>query len=78
MQQYNLEVDLDDITSFDEKLRDLVLKQPADYLPLFEDGAKEVSFIRQKKKIQIKLALRNSLLFQVVIIRFTLLRFIGN
>ena len=42
MQQYNLEVDLDDITSFDEKLRDLVLKQPADYLPLFEDGAKEV------------------------------------
>ena len=35
-------MDLDDLTSFDEKLRDLVLKQPADYLPLFEDGAKEV------------------------------------
>ena len=41
LQQYNLEVDLEDLTSFDEKLRDLVLKQPADYLPLFEDGAKE-------------------------------------
>ena len=37
-----LEVDLKDLTSYDEELGELIKKQPTDILPLFEDVAKEV------------------------------------
>ncbi|XP_041351942.1 DNA replication licensing factor mcm5-like [Gigantopelta aegis] len=40
---YWLEVDLDDVTSFDENVGDRLVKQPTEHLPLFEDAAKEVA-----------------------------------
>ncbi|KAK3802141.1 hypothetical protein RRG08_050027 [Elysia crispata] len=42
LKQYWLEVDLDDVNSFDESLGEKLLKQPTEHLPLFEDAAKEV------------------------------------
>lgn len=41
--QYYLEVDLQDLTSFDEQLADKLTKNPAEFLPLFEDAAKEMA-----------------------------------
>jgi len=41
--QFWVEVDLSDITSFDEDLADKMSKHPTEYLPLFEDVAKEVA-----------------------------------
>lgn len=41
--QYYLEVDLQDLTSFDELLADKLTKSPAEFLPLFEDAAKEMA-----------------------------------
>lgn len=35
--QYWLEVDVDDIASFDENLSELLIKQPAEHLPLVID-----------------------------------------
>lgn len=41
--QYYLEVDLQDLTSFDEQLADKLTKSPAEFLPLFEDAAREMA-----------------------------------
>ncbi|XP_070578294.1 DNA replication licensing factor mcm5-like [Ptychodera flava] len=41
--QYFLEVNLDDLSSFDEELADKFGKQPSELLPLFEQAAKEVA-----------------------------------
>ncbi|OWF42189.1 DNA replication licensing factor mcm5-like [Mizuhopecten yessoensis] len=41
--QHWLEVDLQDVTSFDEALAEKLNKLPAEHLPLFEDAAKEVA-----------------------------------
>lgn len=41
--RYWLEVDLKDLSSFDEELGELVKKQPNEMLPLFEEAAKEVA-----------------------------------
>ncbi|XP_058952696.1 DNA replication licensing factor mcm5-A-like [Pocillopora verrucosa] len=41
--QFYLEVDLQDLTSFDEQLADKLTKSPAEFLPLFEDAAKEMA-----------------------------------
>jgi len=41
--QYFLEVDLQDLTSYDEQLADKLTKSPAEYVPLFEDAAQEMA-----------------------------------
>jgi len=41
--QYYLEVDLQDLTSYDEQLADKLTKSPAEFLPLFEDAAREMA-----------------------------------
>lgn len=41
--QYWVEVDLQDAISYDEDMADKLCKHPTDYLPLFEDVAKEVA-----------------------------------
>ncbi|XP_054715712.1 DNA replication licensing factor mcm5-A-like [Uloborus diversus] len=43
LQQYWLEVSLEDLTSFDELLGEKLNKQPTEYLPLFEEAAREVA-----------------------------------
>ncbi|XP_071079760.1 DNA replication licensing factor mcm5-like [Haliotis cracherodii] len=43
LKHYWLDIDLDDVRSFDETLGDKLLKQPSEHLPLFEDAAKEVA-----------------------------------
>lgn len=43
LRQYFLEVDVDDITSFDEVLAEKLQKQPTEHIPLFEEAAKEVA-----------------------------------
>ncbi|XP_074650291.1 DNA replication licensing factor mcm5-like [Tubulanus polymorphus] len=40
---YWLEIDIGDLTSFDEELAQKLIKTPADNIPLFEDAAKEVA-----------------------------------
>ncbi|KAL5009017.1 hypothetical protein ScPMuIL_014598 [Solemya velum] len=41
--QYWLEIDAEDVASFDETLADNMYKSPAEHLPLFEEAAKEVA-----------------------------------
>lgn len=41
--QYYLEVDLQDLISYDEQLADKLTKNPAEFLPLFEDAAREMA-----------------------------------
>lgn len=41
--QYYLEVNIEDVGSFDENLADKLYKQPAEHLEIFEDAAKEVA-----------------------------------
>ncbi|KAK3092794.1 hypothetical protein FSP39_007290 [Pinctada imbricata] len=41
--QYWLEVDIEDVSSFDEALAEKLYKLPTEHLPLFEDAAKEVA-----------------------------------
>jgi len=43
LQQYYLEVDLEDVSSFDETLAEKLSKSPTDTLPMFEEAAKEVA-----------------------------------
>lgn len=43
MRQYSLEVNIEDVGSFDENLADKLYKQPSEYLPLFEEAATEVA-----------------------------------
>lgn len=43
LQQYWLEVSLEDLASFDEVLADKLQKQPSEYIQLFEEAAKEVA-----------------------------------
>lgn len=43
MGQYYLEVNIEDVGSFDENLADKLYKQPAEHLQIFEDAAKEVA-----------------------------------
>jgi len=40
---YNLDVSLDDLASYDEHAADKVLKSPTEYMPLFEEAAKEMA-----------------------------------
>ncbi|XP_065222738.1 DNA replication licensing factor Mcm5 [Planococcus citri] len=40
---YNLTVNIEDLSSFDEDLADSLYKQPTEYLPVFEEAAKEVA-----------------------------------
>ncbi|XP_061227770.1 DNA replication licensing factor MCM5 [Neopsephotus bourkii] len=41
--QYWIEVEMEDLASFDEDLADYLYKQPAEHLQLFEEAAKEVA-----------------------------------
>ncbi|KAG5899519.1 hypothetical protein JTB14_008208 [Gonioctena quinquepunctata] len=41
--QYFLDVNVEDVGSFDENLADKLYKQPAEHLPIFEEAAKEVA-----------------------------------
>lgn len=41
--QYYIDVNMEDLSSFDETLADKMYKQPSEYLPLFEDAAREVA-----------------------------------
>ncbi|KAK3869216.1 hypothetical protein Pcinc_025464 [Petrolisthes cinctipes] len=43
LQQYCLEVSIEDVASFDETLADKLKKAPTEHLPLFEEAAKEVA-----------------------------------
>ncbi|XP_056634748.1 DNA replication licensing factor Mcm5 [Diorhabda carinulata] len=43
LRQYYLEVNIEDVGSFDENLADKLYKQPTDHLMLFEEAAKEVA-----------------------------------
>lgn len=43
LHQYYLEVNIEDVASFDETLADKLYKQPAEHLPIFEEAAKEVA-----------------------------------
>ncbi|XP_035205917.1 DNA replication licensing factor mcm5-B-like [Stegodyphus dumicola] len=43
LRQYWIEVSLEDLASFDEVLGEKLNKQPTEYLPLFEEAAKEVA-----------------------------------
>lgn len=38
-----MEVNIEDVGSFDETLADKLLKQPAEHLPIFEEAATEVA-----------------------------------
>lgn len=40
---YYLEVNIEDVGSFDENLADKLYKQPSEHLPIFEDAAREVA-----------------------------------
>lgn len=40
--QYYLEVNIEDVGSFDENLADKLYKQPSEHLPIFEEAATEV------------------------------------
>ncbi|KAL3874355.1 hypothetical protein ACJMK2_037383 [Sinanodonta woodiana] len=41
--QYYLEVDIEDVASFDETQAEKLQKSPTEYLPMFEDAAREVA-----------------------------------
>lgn len=41
--QYWLAINLEDLAAFDESLAEKISKQPTDYLPVFEDAAKDVA-----------------------------------
>jgi DNA replication licensing factor MCM5 len=43
LRQYWLEVNIEDLASFDETLADKLYKQPIEHLPVFEEAAKEVA-----------------------------------
>lgn len=40
---YWIEVNLEDLSAFDESLAEKIYKQPTEYLPVFEDATKEVA-----------------------------------
>lgn len=41
--QYFLEVNIEDLGSFDETLAEKIHKQPSEHIPIFEEAAKEVA-----------------------------------
>uniref|UniRef100_UPI00358F4BFD DNA replication licensing factor MCM5 n=1 Tax=Myxine glutinosa TaxID=7769 RepID=UPI00358F4BFD len=41
--EYWIEVEVEDLSSFDEELADMLTKQPAGFLPMFEEAAMEVA-----------------------------------
>lgn len=43
LQQYYLEVNLEDLASFDEGLADKLYKLPAEHIPIFEEAARDVA-----------------------------------
>ena len=43
LHQYWINVNLEDVASFDEAIADKLYKAPSDFLPLFEEAATEVS-----------------------------------
>lgn len=43
LRQYSLDVNIEDVASFDEVLADKLYKQPTEHLPIFEDAATEVA-----------------------------------
>ena len=44
LHQYWINVNLEDVASFDEAIADKLYKAPSDFLPLFEEAATEVIF----------------------------------
>ncbi|XP_044727664.1 DNA replication licensing factor Mcm5 [Chrysoperla carnea] len=43
LRQYYLEVNLEDLASYDESLADKVYKQPSEHVPIFEEAARDVA-----------------------------------
>lgn len=43
MRQFSLDVNIEDVASFDETLAEKLNKQPAEHLPIFEEGVREVA-----------------------------------
>lgn len=43
MKKYLLEVNLEDLSAYDESLAEKIYKQPTEFLPIFEESAKEVA-----------------------------------
>lgn len=43
MGKYFLEVNIEDVGSFDDTLAEKLFKQPSEHLPIFEEAAKEVA-----------------------------------
>ncbi|XP_071961885.1 DNA replication licensing factor mcm5-A-like [Antedon mediterranea] len=43
LQQYWLEINIDDLRSYDEDLAEKLMKQPTEFLPLLEEAAKEIA-----------------------------------
>ncbi|KAF7284925.1 hypothetical protein GWI33_017404 [Rhynchophorus ferrugineus] len=43
LRQYYLDINIEDLASFDEALADKLYKQPAEHLPIFEEAATEVA-----------------------------------
>lgn len=43
LRQFHLEVNIEDVGSFDENLADKLYKQPSEHLAIFEEAAKEVA-----------------------------------
>lgn len=43
MRQYYIDVNVEDVASFDEILAEKLFKQPSEHLPIFEEAAKEVA-----------------------------------
>lgn len=43
LRQFHLEVNIEDLGSFDENLADKLYKLPAEHLPIFEEATKEVA-----------------------------------
>ncbi|XP_011496171.1 PREDICTED: DNA replication licensing factor Mcm5 isoform X2 [Ceratosolen solmsi marchali] len=43
LRQYWIEINLEDLTAYDESLAEKINKQPTEFLPIFEEAAKEVA-----------------------------------
>jgi len=43
LRQYNIEIKIEDLASFDEELADKLYKSPTEFLPLFEEATKDVA-----------------------------------
>lgn len=55
LRKYWVEINIEDLSSFDENLAEKLYKKPAEHLPILEDAAKEVNvmFLNSYKTIMI-------------------------